>query len=103
MSSAKMFLKRDIINSIKEVQKTTFDIVDIIRAIDIDNYEQLKVILNDEELAKKFLILHENMGKVIRKKILDSVGTATRNVEEQIERYDIQHIEGTEIKGIIKH
>lgn len=102
MDTAEFFLKKGINSTIKNLQKSTFDIVELIRVQDADNYEQLKLILNDDELAKKFMIFHENMAKLIRKKILDATGDATRNLEEELSEYLVEFKQDVEFKGIIK-
>ncbi len=102
MTPAKLFLNRDLRNSVKQVQKTMFTILDDLRAQDMDSYEQLRLILKDDELAKKFMIFHENATKNLRKKILDSNGDCQREIEAILEDYDVQFCQDTELKGYIK-
>jgi hypothetical protein len=102
MDAAEFFLKKELNDTIKKLQKNSFDLVDLISAQDKDNYEQLKEILNDDELAKKFMIFHENMSKLIRKKILDASGEASRKLEEDLKKYSISFNQDVELKGIVK-
>lgn len=101
-NTAQMFLKRDVQSATRNVQKTMFEIFDILKAEDLDNSEQLKEILQDDVLAKKFLIFHENMNKAIRKKILDTTGDLLRQIEDDIDNYIIEFPQNTELKGIVK-
>lgn len=101
-NTAQFFLKKDVQCATKNVQKAMFEIFDILKAEDLDNCEQLKDILQDEVLARKFLIFHENVSKVIRKKILDTTGDLQRQLEDNIDNYIIDFPADTEFKGIIK-
>lgn len=101
-NTAQFFLSRDIQNSIKTLQKSFFDIVDDLKASDLDNYESLRAILQDDELAKKFLLFQENRTKAIRKKILDSTGDMGRTIQGSLEDYKIEFGDDVEMKGIVK-
>lgn len=101
-NSAKIFLTRDVQDSLRKVQKSFFDIVDDLKATDLDNCEQLKAILKDDNLANAFLIFHENRSKAIRKKILDIMGEEGRELLAKLDDYNVSFDGETEIKGIIK-
>lgn len=96
------FFKKDVESAIKIAQKNLFDTVDIIKIQDMDNCEQLKEILKDDELSKKFMIFHENMNKLIRKRVLDATGDLQRQIFVCLEDYKIELKEMVEIKGIVK-
>lgn len=98
-NSAKMLLKRDILKSVKAVQSQYFNIIDTLRADDLDNLESLKEILKDDELAAKFQLFQENKLKSIRKRILDAGGNLSREMESLLDDYDIGWSNDTEIKG----
>lgn len=102
MDNARAFLQLELNKEIKNIQKSFFDITAFLEAQDLDNCEQLKAILNNDELAKKFMIFHENLKKTVRKKMLDSTGDANRNFEEILNNYDIQFGRDVEFQGEIK-
>lgn len=102
-NSAKLFLSRDIQKSIKSLQKEYFDIVEDLKVSDLDNFESLREILKDDDLAKKFILFQENRAKLIRKKILDGIGTLTRDVAGFLDEYQIEHKDNVEIKGIVRN
>lgn len=101
-TSAKMFLTREIEKTTKLTQKSFFDLIDDLRAVDLDNVHALKEILQDDELAARFQLIQENKYKVIRKKILDSIGDMQRQLLSEVENYDIKFKSNIEIQGIVK-
>jgi hypothetical protein len=94
--SAKIFLSKDIEVLVKTLQKNIFDMVDDLKASDLDSYQHLKEILKDEDLAKRFMLFHENRTKIIRKKILDSTGDLNRAIYSLLEDYNVDFNQGTE-------
>jgi hypothetical protein len=99
---AKVFLVKDIEESVRVLRTSIFDIIDSLKADDADNFDSLKSILKDEELAKKFILFQENKNKMIRKKILDGTGDVTRSILSYLEDYEIEFADHVELKGIIK-
>lgn len=99
---AKFFLKKDIDQATKNLQREFFSILDSLVADDKDNLESLKEILQDDELAKKFQLIQDNKHKLIRKKILDATGEMNRTLHFTLEDCDVIFNKPIQIKGIVK-
>lgn len=100
-ATAKYFFAKELQNSVRNIQKSMFEIIDDIRCDDLDNSEALKDLLQDEDLANKFLIFQEHRSKLIRKKILDNTNDLNRKVDSLLKEYAVDFEQETEIQGIM--
>lgn len=101
-SSAKLILSKEVEAYVKAIQKSLFNVLDDLKASDLDNVNALRDILKDDELAGRFELLQDNRHKLVRKKILDATGDLQRTMLNSLEKYDIKYIESVELKSYIK-
>lgn len=99
---AKLMLVNELRKQVQATRKDFFAIVDSLKTDDKDNFEQLCSILEDEDLARKFMIFQENRNQKIRKDILDSTNNIERNILKLLEDINITLKDGIEFQALLK-
>lgn len=99
---AQLLFKAELKRQIQNVRKEYFSIIDGLKTDDKDNFAQLCTLLNDEDLARKFMLFHENRSQKIRKDILDSTNNMERILVELLENIEMNLKQGVELQSLIK-
>jgi hypothetical protein len=101
-SMAKALLEAEIRRQTQTIRRDFFSLVDGLRTDDQDNVEQLREILNDENLANKFSLFQEHKSQQIRKTILDATNQIERSLLSLLENVDVTLKQDVRVEALIK-